>query len=161
MSLHALRAALVAAGAAGCWAVGLALTHRFDMVEPDRPGTARPVTARRETPFREDQMARALARPMFRADRRRSARYDATAASSADAAPAAPAQPKPVLVLSGLVRGARPAAVLAGIPGTEGEVVLRQGDRVGGLRLVRLEGDRAVVRGLGSTWRLTLRNPWP
>ncbi len=109
----------------------------------------------------EALLERALERPAFRADRRRSsAVYDPTRPVTPDAPPP-PAAPKPALALSGIVWGPEPAVVLEGVPGIEGSAVLRRGDSAAGLQVVRIEGERVVIRGMDTTWTLTVRNPWP
>lgn len=74
--------------------------------------------------------------------------------------PAAPVPPKPLLVLNGIVWGSVPAAVLEGIPGREGQVVLRLGESDGVFRVYRIERGTVVVTGLDTTWTLQVREPW-
>ena len=163
MSLASLRVLLVVLLLSGCWAVGRAFTVELRDAEPGQTrgpgapqGRAQPSAV--PTP---DLLGGASARPLFRAVRRLAEmRFSADSAAMPEEQ-AAPAAPRPALALTGIVRGRRPAAVLSGVPGVEGEVVLRPGDSAGGLRLVRLDGDRAIVHGLDTTWRLTVRNPWP
>lgn len=100
--------------------------------------------ARRTTPFRLDRKPPAE-------------RYGAP---PAPIAPPPPAVPKPQLTLSGILWGAEPAAIVEGVPGQEAPVVLRQGESVGPLRVVRIEVGRVVLRGLDTTWTLTVREPW-
>lgn len=76
------------------------------------------------------------------------------------AQPAAPAVPRPLLVLTGLVLGQEPAAILEGIPGQEGAVVVRPGDVRGPLRIVSVDSHRVVIRGLDTAWSLQVRQPW-
>jgi hypothetical protein len=73
---------------------------------------------------------------------------------------AKPAAPKPALVLKGMV-GAAPAwqAVLEGVPGRQGSVVVAQGDTIGGLRVRRVSRDTVVVQGADTNWKLTLERP--
>jgi hypothetical protein len=104
---------------------------------------------------------RALERPAFRADRRPSSvAYDATQPVTPDA-PSRATVPKPTLAVSGIVWGPEPAAVLEGVPGVEGSTVVRRGESAAGLRVIRIEGELVVVRGLDTTWTLKVRNPWP
>src|SRR5439155_24082159 len=49
-----------------------------------------------------------------------------------------PPAPKPVLVLTGIVWGAEPQAVVEGWPGVEGPRVVRAGDVVSGLKVKRI-----------------------
>jgi hypothetical protein len=74
--------------------------------------------------------------------------------------PAVPPPPKPMLLLTGLVWAREPAALVEGIPGTDGPRVLRPGERVGELRVQRIESDRVVIVGYDTTWTLTVRQAW-
>lgn len=67
------------------------------------------------------------------------------------------APPMPVLALSGVLDGPAPAAILEGIPGREGSVILGVGDTAGGLRLRLIKEGRVTVTGMDTTWVLTLR----
>lgn len=103
---------------------------------------------------------RALERPLFRADRRApSAAYDPEKAELPDTPPV-PRMPIPALAISGIVWGMEPAAVVEGVPGVEGSVVLRRGESAAGLRVVRIDRERVVIRGMDTTWRLVVREPW-
>lgn len=77
-------------------------------------------------------------------------------AAPADASPAQ----RPGLSLSGIIAGRHPAALLDGVPGHDGSVLLQLGDTVAGLRLRRVGADRVVVTGMDTTWTLTLRQAW-
>jgi hypothetical protein len=102
----------------------------------------------------------ALSRPMFRADRQRSATpYDGTEMSAPEI-PVPASVPKPLLAVSGIVVGPEPAVLLEGLPGLERSVVLRKGDSAQGVRVVRIEHERVFLAGFDTTWTLTVRNPW-
>lgn len=75
--------------------------------------------------------------------------------------PPPPAPPKPALVLRGTVGGPTWEALLEGIPGREGSVLVRQGDTLAGFTLRRVSGDTVVVRGMDTTWTLTVKRAWP
>jgi hypothetical protein len=96
---------------------------------------------------------------LFRPERR--AADTATAGpsdgSQADGAP--PPSPKPQLVLRGLLGGPPWDAILEGVPGREGEVVVRPGDVVGGLTIRAIRRDTVIVTGADTTWRLTIGRP--
>ena len=97
-------------------------------------------------------------RDPFRAGRRPAeVVYDP--AGSAATAPA-DIPPKPELVLSGIVWGVIPAAVLEGLPGLPEPRVVREGEVVGGLRIRRITRDRVVITGMDTLWTLTVREPW-
>ena len=70
------------------------------------------------------------------------------------------AVPKPVLRLTGILWGSEPVALLEGVPGQEGAVVVREGESVGALRVIRVERSRVLLSGFDTTWTLTVRQPW-
>lgn len=74
--------------------------------------------------------------------------------------PAPPPAPKPALSLSGILWGKEPAAIVEGIPGREGQILLRQGDTEGMLRIVRIDSATVTITGLDTTWVLRVRQPW-
>jgi hypothetical protein len=71
-----------------------------------------------------------------------------------------PAAAKPMLMLSGIVWGTEPMAVLQGLPGIEGSKVVRRGDVIAGIRVSRIDHKRVWLSGLDTTWLLGLREPW-
>ncbi|MGH7532707.1 MAG: hypothetical protein ACREL4_05390 [Gemmatimonadales bacterium] len=72
----------------------------------------------------------------------------------------APPSTKPALVLSGIITGHHPAALLDGVPGHDGSVLLQFGDTVAGLRLRRVDAASVVITGMDTTWTLTVRQAW-
>ena len=66
---------------------------------------------------------------------------------------------RPQLLLSG-VFGPPWQAVLEGIPGRDGSVVVRVGDVFGELRVRSIRRDTVVVQGADTTWKLTVRHLW-
>lgn len=96
----------------------------------------------------------ALRAAPFRADGKPSAiAYDPTRGEQVQP-PDAPA--KPALILVGLVGGPIPSAMIDGVPGREGPVVVAVGDTFAGLRLRRIALGSVVVAGMDTTWTLTL-----
>jgi hypothetical protein len=83
-------------------------------------------------------------------------RYGAVGAPTPVAVPG----PKPVLVLTGILWGRDPLAIVEGIPGQEGATVLGAGTAVGAVRVAQIGPSRVVIRGLDTTWVLTVRTPW-
>lgn len=75
--------------------------------------------------------------------------------------PPPPAPPKPALVLRGTIGGPKWEALLEGIPGRGGSTLVRQGDTLAGLTLRRVSRDTVVVRGMDTTWTLTVKRTWP
>jgi len=98
-----------------------------------------------------------VSRDVFRLDRRPSAvPYD----PSRGAAPLPDGPPKPQLVVTGIVWGDEPEAVMEGLPTATGPRVIRVGDVVGGVTIKRIEQTRVVAVGFDTTWTLTVRVPW-
>ena len=71
-----------------------------------------------------------------------------------------PRQPRPALVLTGILWGAEPAAIVEGIPGRDGPVVLRSGDVAGPIRVESISESRVVLAGMDTIWTLAVREPW-
>lgn len=84
--------------------------------------------------------------------------YDPMRAASG--AVAVTPSPKPTLVLTGIVWGTSPVAVIEGLPGLNEARVLRSGDSVSGLVVRRIEHGRVTVVGMDTLWVLTVRQPW-
>ncbi len=91
----------------------------------------------------------------FRPDGRPSARVYDPARSVDQSVEYAP--PKPALVLSGVLDGRTPTAILEGVPGRDGSVILGVGDTAGGLRVRQIREGRVTIIGMDTTWVLTLR----
>ncbi len=70
-----------------------------------------------------------------------------------------PPPPRPQLAVSGIV-GPPWQALLEGVPGREGAVVVKRGDVLGDLRIRDITERVVVVASPDTTWRLTVRNPW-
>ncbi len=71
-----------------------------------------------------------------------------------------PPPPKPQLVLSGIVWGEEPSALVEGLPGVEGVRLMRVGDSIGTIRLRRVTRTEATLAGMDTTWVLQVRKPW-
>jgi len=119
-----------------------------------RPRADSPIEAR----YPADSLARVVVgRDLFRSDRRSATiAYD----PSRGAAPLPDGPPKPQLVLTGVVWGSEPEAVVEGLPTSTGPRVVRAGDVVGGVTIKRIEVNRLVAMGFDTTWTLTVRVPW-
>jgi hypothetical protein len=68
--------------------------------------------------------------------------------------------PKPVLVLRGLLGGPPWDALVEGVPGREGAMVLRAGQTTEGLTLKAIRHDTVFIKGMDTTWKLILRRGW-
>lgn len=74
--------------------------------------------------------------------------------------PAEPPPPKPALVVSGIMWGREPSAVLEGLPGVEGARLVRSGEVLAGFRIRRITPNEVTVTGMDTTWVLKVRKPW-
>ena len=79
-------------------------------------------------------------------------------ASPPSARPLTPAQ-RPRLAVTGIF-GPPWQAVVEGIPGREGSVVVVEGQAFGELRVRSIRRDTVVIAGADTTWRLIVRRPW-
>lgn len=102
----------------------------------------------------EDRVATIVDGDLFRSERR--VPDSILAAPPAQVAARPPAAPKPRLVLQGLVGGPPWDAIVQGLPGHDGSYVVRAGDSVGGLKIRSVRRDGATIRGMDTTWVLTL-----
>lgn len=83
-------------------------------------------------------------------------RYD-PAPPLGSAPPSTPTAARPALLLAGVLLGGEPAAVIEGLPGTDGARVLHVGQVVAHYLLREVSADRAVIVGPDTVWVLTLR----
>lgn len=114
------------------------------------PGHAEPVVPD------EDVIHGAIEAAPFRADRQLPiARYGVSVSAELQSH----VEPRPVLSLRGVLWGARPAAILEGVPGTSGQVVLVAGDTVGGLRVKAILPASVTIAGRDTVWVLVLAAP--
>jgi hypothetical protein len=162
MSARALQLGLVLLTMTGVLASVWVGFHRVVQVSERAPSP--PVL--REPSWREPGLpadslvSEAARRPMFRADRRRAkVAFDpSSVVTVAEAAP--PPVPRPQLSLSGIIWGTEPVAIVEGVPGADGSRVLRRGQEVSGVRVVRIERERVTLAGADTTWTLQVRDPW-
>jgi hypothetical protein len=96
----------------------------------------------------------------FRLDRRPApVRYRPELEGAGAPAPP-PSPPKPVLVLRGIVGGPPWDAMIDGIPGRQGAVLVHRGDTLGGLTVSVIQRDTVIIHGADTTWRLSIRRSW-
>ena len=108
-----------------------------------------------------DSLARQIAvRDPFRADRRPSA-VAFEPARAEGAPPLPPPRSRPSIVVTGVLLGGTPAAILEGLPGVEGSRLLSVGDRVGEIVVRTITGDRVVVANADTSWTLPLKGRAP
>lgn len=110
-----------------------------------------------------DDFARHIAdRDLFRLDRQPAAvAYGTVVAGvpgSATGRPSATATPH--LIVSGIVGGPPWAALLDGIPGRDGSMLVRQGDTLAGFTVRAVRRTGVIITGMDTTWHLTLNTPW-
>jgi hypothetical protein len=74
--------------------------------------------------------------------------------------PSSPPQRRPRLVLRGVLGGPPWDAVIEGIPGREGAVVMRAGQTLAGVTVRAVHRDTVLARGFDTTWTLTLGRSW-
>jgi hypothetical protein len=126
------------------------------------PVMALPVVATKPAAPAGDALDSAVAdiadRNLFRPERASAEERESSAAAPAMAM-GAPSS-KPHLVLKGVLGGPPWDAVLEGIPGREGAVVIRAGESVGGVSVRAIRRDTAYVRGFDTTWALPLSRTW-
>lgn len=96
----------------------------------------------------------------FRLERRPSSVAFGREMEGESAAPPQPTPPKPELSLVGIVGGPPWVALIDGIPGRSGSVLVHAGDTLAGLRVRTLGPKGVTITGVDTTWKLTLRIPW-
>jgi type II secretory pathway component PulC len=162
MSQRLLRLGLVLLAISAVLAGALALTRPVVVVDAPVPSNFQHVTRPAPHAVRPDSLLHiASARAPFRAARVPSrVPFDPAGNVPASAPPASAPTPRPVLVLSGIVWGPDPSAVLEGVPGSEGARVVRRRDRVGGLAVRSIERDRVIISAPDTTWTLHVKEPW-
>jgi hypothetical protein len=112
--------------------------------------------------FNADSIARAtdyaVANDPFRLSRRPATVAYAPALEGL-APPPVVRQPRPNFVLRGIVGGPPWSAIVDGVPGREGSVLLRRGDSVAAF-VVRVVGrESVIIKGADTTWQLTVKRP--
>jgi hypothetical protein len=146
-------------------AVGIvAATLRFGFVQ-DTPTTTRESVVLAASPREQATSAEALRGARIILDRRNPFRLATRLPSGAlEGSPSAPATGplRPTFQFQGAVgsRG-RWEAVVTGLLGREGSVVVRTGDTIAGLRVSGITRDTLIMRSIDTTWRLTVKTTWP
>jgi hypothetical protein len=77
-------------------------------------------------------------------------------------APPPPPQrpPHPTLTVSGILGGPPWDALLEGVPGHDGSMLVHPGDVIGTLKIRSVSRDTVVVTGDDTTWHLALKRTW-
>ena len=68
--------------------------------------------------------------------------------------------PRPTLVLTGLVWGSAPTAIIEGLPETHEPTIVAVGDTVAGLVIREITRDQVTIVGAYTTWALTVSEAW-
>ena len=112
-----------------------------------------PAPPRPDSDARDEAVVTIADENLFRAERASPAEGAAIAAAQ----PMQIRQPKPVLSLRGILGGPPWDALIEGIPGHDGAVVLRAGQRSGDITVRTIRRDTVFLQGMDTTWKLTLR----
>lgn len=112
--------------------------------------------ARSSRDARDDAVITITDENLFRAERS-SPDESATIALGFAGQAAPPKPPKPMLSLRGILGGPPWDALIEGVPGHEGAVVLRVGQRSGDIIVRAIRRDTVFLQGMDTTWKLTLR----
>ncbi|HVH09705.1 MAG TPA: hypothetical protein VM736_07905 [Gemmatimonadales bacterium] len=160
MTAPGVNVSLVATGALGlALGVHLVVSPLGHVMLPPPVGLApTPATIKRSAP-RDSLVAALVRRDPFRFARRPAdIPYDPVRLAQL----AAPRPPKPALALVGIVwdGGRDPTALVEGLSGVDGPRPVRRGESIAGLRVQRIARDQVVIRGVDTTWTLTVREPW-
>lgn len=113
-------------------------------------------------PAAADSLARLVAaHDLFRQGRAPAAVPFDPRTSGGEGAPPLPATPRPTLSLAGILFGAQPAALVDGLPGSDGTRVLHVGEHVGDLLVRRVARDHVIIASPDTVWTLRVRSPIP
>lgn len=150
----AVLAAAVAVGSA----LGSRVDHRAWHAQPIPPAVPPPRT------FDSQSLAAAtttiIGSNPFRLDRQ-PARVGFGAEPVSTEAQGAPTPPeRPTLSITGIIGGPPWQAIIEGVPGRDGAVLVRSGEVLGELRVRTIRPDTVVVEGPDTVWTLTLKRPW-
>ncbi|HEX8717401.1 MAG TPA: hypothetical protein VF722_10550 [Gemmatimonadaceae bacterium] len=109
-------------------------------------------------------ISRITDRDLFRLERQPAVvGYGTTSTSgAASAGPAGqpPEPPRPQFTVSGIVGGPPWAALLSGVPGRDGGVLVHSGDTLAGFTVRAVRRTGVTITGADTTWHLTLKAPW-
>lgn len=67
---------------------------------------------------------------------------------------------RPALILSGVLGGPPWEALIEGVPGREGSILVRPGDSIADLRIRHIAWDTMVVERADSSWTITMKRAW-
>ncbi len=138
------------------WAAWIAVRAPHDLDADEAEAAGPPIGAWTALRVRADSVAGAIIRRNpFRIHRTAAViRFDPTPGPVPDQPPP---PPRPPLVLTGVVLGADPAALIEGLPGADGSRLLRAGDRHGDYQLRAIGADSVVITAADTTFVLRAR----
>lgn len=99
-----------------------------------------------------------VTRDPFRVDRRPATVAYSPALESGPPPP--PRPPRPTLAVAGIIGGPPWEALIEGVPGRQGSVLVRRGDTISGLRVRSVGRDTVHITGMDTTWTLSVRRAW-
>jgi hypothetical protein len=146
---------VVIAGSLAAWATAIPAST----IEQPASDAGVPAIAMSDTVALAASASRLRARDPFRVDRK-PAQVLYNPWQPVVTTPPPPPPVRPPLALAGLVGGPPWNALIVGIPGREGGVLLQLGDSANGVRFVALRGDTAILAAFDTTWALTARRAW-
>lgn len=126
------------------------------VIVPVLPAALR-AAARATADSLEQAVSDVAERNLFRPDRSMADEQSRTPVVGAMAVPMAS---RPRLVLRGVLGGPPWDALIDGIPGRDGAVVLRVGQTVAGVTIRAIRRDTVFARAFDTTWALTLGRSW-
>jgi hypothetical protein len=161
MSLPLLRVGLVAILLLSLAALPRLLLGPLVSIAPaGAPPIGSPVNEMPQAALADSLIENVIGHTPFRVRRRPAQSAFAPNRAPDPAASVTPSVPKPALVLTGIVWEREPAAVIEGLPGSNGPRVVRARERVGQLRVRRIEREQVLITGLDTMWTLRVREPW-
>jgi hypothetical protein len=106
-------------------------------------------------------MAEAIDGNPFRLSRQPSVRVVTASGTVAQQLAQPPRPPRPMLVLKAIVGGPPWQAIVAGLPGQQGETVVSSGARFETLVVQSIMRDLVVIQAPDTAWRLTIKRETP
>jgi hypothetical protein len=103
----------------------------------------------------DSAVANVVTHDVFRLERKPATVAYSNAPAGVVGAPT-PVIPAIRIALQGTIGGPPWSAILSGIPGHEGTVVVSAGDTLGGVSIRRVNRDSVIVRVKDSTWAVTI-----
>lgn len=86
--------------------------------------------------------------------------YTGAAAAGQDVQPVI-SHPRPLLVLAGIIGGPPWLALVEGLPGLSGSLLVQAGEVIGDLRIRGVGPDAVSIQGPDTTWNLPLKKSMP